>query len=194
MQTIAKQSRSDQALLFARNFFKHPKMLGSLIPSSRFLIEHLTRQIRWDKANVIVEYGPGVGTITQELLRRMRPGTHLVVIEMNQDFVEFLRRQFPDPRLHVVHGSAADVDKVLDQLGLKRADYVLSGIPFSTMPAEVRASIIDKTRAVLRPKGKFLVYQFSRAVHPHLKQRFTKIQREYEPFNILPAHLYYCSA
>lgn len=194
MPTIAKQSRSDQALLFARNFFKHPKMLGSLIPSSRFLIEHLTRQIRWDRANVIVEYGPGVGTITQHLLRRMRPGTHLVVIEMNEDFVKFLRRQFPDPRLHVIHGSAAEVDQVLNRLGLKKADYVLSGIPFSTMPAEVRASIIDKTRAVLRPKGKFLVYQFSRAVHPHLKERFTKIQREWEPLNILPAHLYYCSA
>ena len=58
---IVKQSRSEQALLFARNFFKHPKMLGSLIPSSRFLIDHLTRQIRWDKARVIVEYGTGGG-------------------------------------------------------------------------------------------------------------------------------------
>ncbi|CAN5232227.1 rRNA adenine N-6-methyltransferase family protein [soil metagenome] len=193
MQT-AKHSRSEQALLFARNFFKHPKMLGSLIPSSRFLIDHLTKQIRWDKARVIVEYGPGVGTISQELLRRMNKDAKLVVIEMNADFVEFMRRQFPDPRLHVVHGSAADVDAILARLGLKGADYVLSGIPFSTMPPEVRTSIIDKTRAVLRPKGKFLVYQFSRAVHPHLQQVFSNIRREYEPLNILPAHLYYCSA
>ena len=191
---IAKQSRSEQALLFARNFFKHPKMLGSLIPSSRFLIDHLMRQIRWDKARVIVEYGPGVGTITQELLRRMRSDAQLVVIEMNEDFVEFLRRQFPDPRLHVIHGSAAEVDAVLARLGIKGADYVLSGIPFSTMPEQVRASILDKTRAVLRPKGKFLVYQFSRAVHPYLQQVFSHVRREYEPLNILPAHLYYCSA
>jgi phospholipid N-methyltransferase len=59
-----------QLMLFAKNFFKHPKMLGSIIPSSRFLIERLLRQMDWDQARVIVEYGPGVGTITREILQR----------------------------------------------------------------------------------------------------------------------------
>ena len=37
--------------------------------------------VDWERASVIVEYGPGVGTLTAEILRRMRPDARLVVIE-----------------------------------------------------------------------------------------------------------------
>src|SRR4026209_2837609 len=73
--------RPEQILLFARNFFKHPKMLGSLIPSSRFLIQGVLKQIDWERAGVVVEYGPGVGTFTTEILRRMRPDATLAAFE-----------------------------------------------------------------------------------------------------------------
>ena len=182
-----------QALLFARNFFKHPKMLGSIIPSSRFLIEQLMRQIDWRRARVIVEYGPGVGTISTEILKRMSPDATLVVIEMNRDFVRFLRESVQDRRFHVVDGSAADVAQVLKGLGLERADYVLSGIPFSTMPPEVRESILNATRQVLRADGRFLVYQFSREVERHLKRIFSEVRSGFEPLNIPPASLWYCT-
>ena len=48
--------------LFARNFVKHPNMVGWMLPSSPFLVNEVLKQIDWDKARVIVEYGPGVGT------------------------------------------------------------------------------------------------------------------------------------
>ena len=55
---------SKQLGLFARNFIKHPTTLGSVIPSSRFLVNDLMSQVDWGRAQVVVEYGPGVGTIT----------------------------------------------------------------------------------------------------------------------------------
>lgn len=185
-------SRRHQALLFVRNFFKHPKMLGSLIPSSRFLINRLLRRVDWNKARVIVEYGPGVGTITTEILRRMRPDATLVVFETNADFVSFLRQSLFDPRLHIIHGSATEVASVLARLGLEHADYIISGIPYSTMPSEVRDAILRTSRAVLHPQGMFLVYQFSRKVLPYLQQSFSQVHRDREPFNVLPAQLFYC--
>lgn len=180
-------------LLFAHNFIKHPKMLGSVIPSSRFLIDHLLRQIDWKSARVIVEYGPGVGTITGELLSRLGPDGHLVVLETNDDFVKLLR-QSGDPRLHVVHGSAEDVSGALRRLGLGDADYIISGIPFSTMPKEVRAAVVAATRHALRPGGAFLVYQFSAAVLPYLRREFRTVHQEFEPLNIPPARLFYSIA
>jgi phospholipid N-methyltransferase len=181
-------------MLFARNFFKHPRMLGSIIPSSRFLVHDLMRQVDWSRAKVLVEYGPGVGNITTEVLRRMGPDARLVVFETNDDFVGFLRDAIPDPRLTVVHGSAADVGRVLGELGLGSADVVISGIPFSTMPPEVGEAIVRSTREALRPGGRFLVYQFSREVLRLLRREFQEIREAFEPFNILPARLYYCSA
>ena len=73
-------SRSGQLLLFGRNFIKHPRMLGSLIPSSRFLVNHVLAEVDWNRARVFLEYGPGVGTFTAEILRRMRPDAVLIVV------------------------------------------------------------------------------------------------------------------
>lgn len=180
------------ALLFARNFLRHPRMLGSVIPSSRFLIESLLAPVDWERARVIVEYGPGVGGITAEVLRRMRPDAHLIAIETNRDFVRFLERSFRDPRLTVVHESAVHIEAVLARLGHAQADYVISGVPFSTMSAELRESILHATHAVLGPEGLFLVYQFSSRVLGDLRRVFGRVARRFEPLNVLPAQLFFC--
>ena len=187
-----RTSRSGQLLLFGRNFIKHPRMLGSLIPSSRFLVNHVLSEVDWHRARVFLEYGPGVGTFTSEILRRMRKDAVLVALETNTDFVRFLRRRFRDERLHVIHGSAAEADAALSALRLGQADYVLSGIPYTTMAPTVRETILRKTHAVLHPNGAFLVYQFTRAVLPYLQQVFGLVDQDFEPLNVMPARLFYC--
>ncbi|HYX53146.1 MAG TPA: rRNA adenine N-6-methyltransferase family protein [Candidatus Limnocylindrales bacterium] len=189
----SKPFRAEETLLFAKNFLQHPKMLGSLIPSSRFLVERLLKKVDWERARTIVEYGPGVGTITGNILDRMKPHTRLVVFEMNEDFVRYLNRTFPDPRLHVVHGSAENVQRELERLKLDGADYIISGIPFTTMPRELRDQIMRESRAALNPGGAVLVYQFTRAVLPYLRSHFPRVSQDFEPLNILPARLFYCT-
>lgn len=186
-------TRGADVLLFARNFFRHPKMLGSLVPSSRFLIRELLDPVRWERASVIVEYGPGVGGITAEILQRMRPDAQLIAIETNAEFVSFLRASLPDERLRVVAGSAADVREILRTLGIERASYVISGIPFSTLPREEREHILRQTRAALEQDGKLLVYQFSSRVLPDLQRIFAYVERGFAPLNVLPAHLFFAS-
>jgi phospholipid N-methyltransferase len=190
---LSKQSRSEETLLFAKNFLQHPRMLGSLIPSSRFLIDRLLSKIDWKRARTIVEYGPGVGTITSHILSRMAPDARLIVFEMNERFVRYLERSFPDPRLHVVHGSAENVQKELDRLKLDGADYVISGIPFNHMRFELREKITRQTRAALNPGGEVLIYQFTRTVLPHLRTHFDQVYQEFELRNFLPALLFHCT-
>jgi phospholipid N-methyltransferase len=183
----------EERLLFAKNFLQHPNMLGSLVPSSRFLVDRLLGKIDWEQARIIVEYGPGVGTITGSILARMHPQGRLVVFEMNEDFVGYLVRNYPDSRLHVVHGSAERVHRELDRLKLDGADYIISGIPFTTMPVELRDSIMRESRAALNPRGAVLVYQFTRAVLPCLREHFNQIDQDFELRNVLPARLFYCT-
>ncbi len=183
---------NEGTLLFARSFFRHPRMLGSVIPSSRFLIREVLRPVDWERARVIVEYGPGVGSITAEILRRMRPDARLIAIEMHSDFVRYLRNTFDDERLQVIEGSAADVEDILRQAGCEKASYIISGIPFSTLPAALREHILRKSCAVLEPGGEFLVYQFSTRVLRDLQRVFGCVRRRFEPLNVLPAHLFFC--
>lgn len=178
--------------LFSRNFIKHPRMLGSLIPSSRFLVNRLLSQVDWGRATTMVEYGPGVGTFTGEILRRLRPDGTVLAIDTNRDFARYLARTLRDDRLHVIEGSAADAQDSLRERGLSRADYVISGIPYSTMDPGIRERILHTTREVLQPDGAFLVYQFTRAVLPYLRQVFPHVHQEFEPRNIMPARLFYC--
>jgi phospholipid N-methyltransferase len=187
------RSQFAENLLFAANFLRHPHMLGSIIPSSRFLVNQVLEPIDWERTDVIVEYGPGVGTFTAEILRRMRSDATLVVIETNSDFVRFLRRSLPDSRLHVVEDSAAEVQAILERLGLRQPRYIISGIPLGSMPEPVRADIVGKTRAALAPGGTFLVYQFTARVLPQLQNAFVSVRRSFERRNLPPAQLFMCA-
>ena len=180
-------------LLFLRNFLRHPATLGSFVPSSRFLTERLLRRIDFRRARLIVEYGPGIGNISNAIVSKMHSDACCVLIELNPDFVRHLRRVFAgDRRVRIVHGSAAAVEGVVQQLGFRAADYVISGIPFSTMPGEQRFSILTASNRVLGPDGRLLVYQFTRTVRPDLNSVFASVDEEFEPRNILPARLFYC--
>jgi phospholipid N-methyltransferase len=186
------KGKPSKTLLFARNFLQHPKMLGSVIPSSSFLVEQALKGVRWETARVIVEYGPGVGTFTTEILNRMRPDALLVVFEMNPEFVQYLQSSVTDPRLRVVQRSAEEVETTLRSLDCTEVDCVISGIPFSTMPETVRDGILRATFSILRPGGLFVVYQFSRKVLPYLERVFGQVQRGFELLNIFPARLFFC--
>jgi phospholipid N-methyltransferase len=181
-------------LLFGAMFLKHPKMLGSFIPSSPYLSRRLMRQIDWGRARVIVEYGPGIGNLTAEIAARMRADAVLIAIDTNPEFVTHLEHKFSaDRRVRICLGSAEDVLDILTGLQIDAADYVVSGIPFTSLPPQTVQRILDETRRALQPDGTFLVYQFTTAVLPFLNRSFRAVRTEFEPLNVLPARTFECA-
>lgn len=167
-------------------------MLGSVIPSSRFLVNQLLRKVDWEQARVIVEIGPGVGTISREILKRMRPDAVLLVFEINDDFVHHLRQNFGDTRMRIVHRSGTDVSEVLREMRLGSADYIFAGIPFSIMSDEARMAVLNNSYDALRTGGVMLVYQFSGKVKADLEKLYGRVHRLFEPRNVLPAQVFHC--
>jgi phospholipid N-methyltransferase len=176
---------------FLRGFIKNPVMVGSIIPSSRVLIEKMLGPVDWETTKLFVEYGPGVGTFTKPLLEKLGEDAKLVTIDTNPEFTHYLKEQFDDPRLIAVTGSAADVEKILADRNLGSADYVLSGLPFSTLPPGVGDAIAEATSKVIRPGGAFLVYQFSPKVRDFIEPHFEPIKRGFEWINVPPATLFW---
>lgn len=177
-------------LLFFRAFLKDPAMIGSIIPSSDKLVENILDPLDWSKTRLFVEYGPGVGTFTQPILDRLDPDAELIAIDTNPDFVDFLRREIKDPRLHIVRGSAVDVERIIQDFGHEQADYVLSGLPFSTLPPGVGPRIAEVTEKALRPGGAFLVYQFSARALDFVAPAFARVERGFELWNIPPVQIF----
>ena len=176
---------------FLRGFLKHPVMVGSIIPSSRVLIEKMLRPVDWENTKLFVEYGPGVGTFTRPLLDKLSQNAKLVTIDTNPEFTNYLKESIDDERLIPVTGSAADVAEILKQRGLGKADYVLSGLPFSTLPPGVGDAIAKATSSVIRSGGAFLVYQFSPKVRDFIAPHFDRIDRGFEWINVPPATLFW---
>jgi phospholipid N-methyltransferase len=176
---------------FLRGFLKNPVMVGSVIPSSRVLIDKMLDPVDWANTRLFVEYGPGVGTFTRPVLDRLAPDATLVTIDTNPEFTRYLKASIDDPRLVAVNGSAADVEKILADRELGSADYVLSGLPFSTLPAGVGDDIAEATANVIRPGGAFLVYQFSPKVLDFIRPHFAPIKRGFEWINVPPATLFW---
>ena len=177
--------------MFFKGFLRHPVMVGSVIPSSKKLIRHMLSRTDWANTKLFVEYGPGVGTFCQEILDRMAPDATYIAIDTNPDFIDYLARTIIDPRFVPVLGSAADVRRIIADHGHQQADYILSGLPFSTLPAGLGPKIAAETHAALRKDGAFLVYQFSPKVRDFLAMSFDRIDHAFEPVNIPPAQLYW---
>jgi phospholipid N-methyltransferase len=196
----AEQARRDRTFTpgedgplwqFLRGFIKHPVMVGSVIPSSKVLIEKMLQPVDWENTKLFVEYGPGVGTFTQQILDRLAPDATVLTIDTNADFTTYLNRKIRDNRLIAVTGSAASVREIMADCGFKDADYILSGLPFSTLPPGVGPRIASETAAALRPGGAFLVYQFSPKVRDFIAPHFERIDKGFEWRNIPPATLFW---
>ncbi|WP_428332848.1 class I SAM-dependent methyltransferase [Novosphingobium sp.] len=171
---------------FLKGFVKNPVMVGAIVPSSGRTIRRVLAPLDWDNCSVFVEYGPGVGTFCQPVLDRLRRDGTLIVIDTNPDFITYLQATIRDPRFSAVHGSATDVEAIVVAHGFDHADYVLSGLPFSTLPPGVGAAIMAATRNVLRTGGAFCVYQYTTRARTLLAQYFPRIDKGFEPVNVPP--------
>ena len=128
----------DQWGVFFKGFLQHPKMVGSIIPSSRFTITKMLAPVDWQECRLFVEYGPGVGTFCFPVLERLRGDGALIVIDTNPLYVDYLNRTIADSRFTAVLGSAEDVERIVAEHDHAHADYVLSGLPFSSSGAAAK--------------------------------------------------------
>ncbi len=177
--------------VFFKGFLKHPVMVGSIIPSSESTVRKMLAPVKWDECKLFVEYGPGVGTFCRPVLERMRPDATLVVIDLNPDFIAYLDKTIHDSRFYPIHGSAADVRQIISDLGHEKADYILSGLPFSTLPDNLGPKIARETYDAINPGGAFLVYQFVKKARDFMAPHFGRIDHGYSWWNILPCHLFW---
>ncbi|MQM36889.1 hypothetical protein KBTX_00878 [wastewater metagenome] len=131
-----------------------------MIPSSRFLEAGLVGAADLASAATVVELGPGSGGTTTALLAGMAADARLLAVEINPHLHRLLAG-IDDDRLVAHCGSATALDHALRENGLPAPDVVVSGIPFSRMPADDGRAVIEAVRGALAPGGRFVAYQLS---------------------------------
>ena len=169
-------------------FLKHPRKIGAIAPSGRHLSAKMMMPIDFTSAKVIVEYGPGTGSFTKELVSRRSSDTTLILIEQNEAFCEQLRASFDNlPNLFIMHGSAENVGQYLEACGAPSADYIVSGLPFASLPATVSDQILNATKLALGREGQFITFQYSLVKKKFLEKYFQVINCWKVAKNLPPA-------
>ncbi len=181
--------QSDDRLAFLKGFIRQPKDVGSVIPSSRFLERRMVEAARLERAESVVELGPGTGGTTRAILRALPGHATLLAIELDPMFVDHVR-SIEDSRLFVHQGSAEHIAEALRVHRLRPPQAILSGIPFSTMPESVGRSIIEAVRNVLAPGGCFVAYQFRGAVARLARPILGEPESSLEVVNVPPMRVY----
>lgn len=178
---------------FLVEYAKNIREVGAIAPSSRYLAHKMCEPINFKDAKVIVEYGPGTGVFSSEIVKRMIPGTKLLVIESNRAFHNKLRAQFQESDAVIVeHGNAQDVATMLKKHRLANPDVVVSGLPFAALPSEMSHAILSTTAELLASNGAFVTFQYTLLKKGLIGQYFNTIKTTRELRNIPPAYILHC--
>lgn len=175
--------------VFFQAFLKAPRVVASVTPSSGFLERRVMRAASIPGAKVVIELGPGTGGLTESMLGTMAPDALLLAVERTAEFVDNLQR-IDDRRFEVVHACASTIVEELEARGLEGADAIVSGIPFSTMPADVAMRVAAAIEKALVPGGRFVAYQFTDRVVRYLEPHLGKPTVALEPLNVPPMRVF----
>jgi phospholipid N-methyltransferase len=149
---------------FFREFRKHFRTTGAVLPSSRFLARALTEPLRHPRpASRILEVGPGTGSVTRAIARRMVPGDRLDAVEINGHFVGLLRERletdkvfrFCRDQVEVIHAALEDL------IGDSVYDYIVSGLPLNNFPVAQVRGIFSAYARLLKPGGTLSYYEYA---------------------------------
>ena len=178
---------------FITQYLLKPRTVGAVLPSSKYLADKMTQGIDFDNARCIVEYGPGTGVFTEKILKQRKPDTLVLLFEKNIEFYGLLNEKYSkEPKLYIINDSAEYVGKYLIQHGVACADYIVSGLPFASLPYEVSSNILTQTKKYLKQEGSFITFQYSLLKKDFIRQFFHEIAIGMEFRNIPPAYVLCC--
>ena len=188
-----------ERLRFLGAFLREPARVGSFAPSSPALAQAMLRGCDLRSARTVVEFGAGTGAFTRLILQRIGVHTTFLALELDDKHVNGLRQRFPG--VHVYRDSAERVQTYLAKLRRKKADYIISGLPWASMPVKAQEPILDAVLNSLSPDGMFTTFAY---VHARWLPRARRFRERLEHYfgevktsrivwrNVPPAFVYRC--
>lgn len=176
---------------FLLEYIKHPSKIGAVAPSSRYLAKKMVETVRFYECGCIIEYGPGTGVFTEEIVLRKKEDTILLVIEQNKHFYEILKERYSNKKnVRIIHGDASDILQYMKSHEIPQADYIISGLPFTSLPSHVSKKIFYATKKAIGAQGKFITFQYTLLKKKIFQDWFHIEHMAFELKNFPPAYVF----
>lgn len=157
-RNVASHARIGELRTFFTSVVRHPRKVGAAAPTSRAVAATVGQVVPTTGAPVVLELGPGTGTLSDGIHQRLPPGARHIGIEVVPDLVEHLRAR--KPWMDVIHGDAAHLESLIDPALLGRIDVVISSIPWSLLDPNTQVSILRQVTGALAPSGVFTALSY----------------------------------
>lgn len=177
---------------FLKQFIKDRQMVGATHPSTRALGEKILEHVDFENSRLLVELGPGTGVFTDLIIDQMAADAKLLVFELNDNFFESLAERIHDPRVQLIHDSAEFISKYLTEDEQQKVDVVISSLPLTVFPEQLRKTVLDVAHECLKPDGMYTQFQYSLQAKRLLEARYKKVQIAFTMRNFPPAFVYTC--
>jgi phospholipid N-methyltransferase len=179
---------------FIKQYIKKPSTVGAVLPSSDNLASKMIEDVDFNASKCIVEYGPGTGVFTEKLIQSRSKETILILMEYNQDFYNMLVDKYKQEKnLYIINDSAENIAKYLKDYKISEVDYIVSGLPFASLPKNVSSNILNVSKEILKKDGKFITFQYTLFKKEFINKFFGKIDIKREIKNIPPAYVFSCN-
>lgn len=155
---------------FLATAVRHPTMTGAATPTSGAVAATVAQVVPTSGAPVVVELGPGTGSLSTAIHRRLPGGSRHIGIELGVELAEHLRTR--QPWMETVHGDARDLAALLGELGVGRVDAVVSSIPWSVLDVPTQDDILRQAREALAPHGAFTAMTYLPRQHSQGGRQF----------------------
>lgn len=149
----------NENLQFLQAFIKNPLKVGAIKPSSPELARKMLEGINPDSDNIILELGVGTGAITKFIADIVPDRNSYLGIELNPVLAKSASQKFPD--LRIVHGNACEAHLIHKESGLGKISYVISGLPFVSLPAEVSEKVYLEIERLMTAGCLFRTFQYA---------------------------------
>lgn len=179
--------------MFLWEYIKNPRTVGAIAASSKYLAHEMINTINFEETNCIVEYGPGTGVFTEKILARAKDTTIIILIEINKNFYNRLKKLYGYKRnVIILNESAENIKEILKRYSIKKVDYIISGLPFASLPKKMSNDILDKTSEIIGQHGEFITFQYTLVKKKYIESFFNKVSHKKVNKNIPPAYVLRC--
>ena len=107
---------------------------------------------------MVVELGPGTGSVTRALLAAGIPEERLVLVERDRHLHAWLEGQFP--RANALLSDARRLEEILPAGQAGRVSTVVSSLPLNSLPRKERDEIVRAAFRVLSADGSLVQYSY----------------------------------
>ncbi len=149
--------------VFLSQFFKEFEATGSFCSTSKWAAKAMTEPLVGPRRKMrILEAGPGTGSVTDQILRRMHADDELVLCELNPRLMAILKLNLAKHPLYNLHRDRISFFEgaVQELPGSQPFDVIICAIPFLNIPVSVVKEIFGRFRQLSHEKTVMTYYEY----------------------------------